>query len=468
MNRLIAIAAGHGGGDPGAIGQNSTEAQEAIQITARVVDRLKADGRFSVYHVSDSLGLAAEINDLNAHYKNGDGVAFEVHKNAGGGHGCQVYYLAGDGGALDHATKLSQSLADVTGLPNRGARPDNEPALVARLGGPLGWTRNVNMESYLIEAGFQDSDSISDDADERFAEGIYEGILKIYGLGAKAIPAPPAPAQDPWADAIPIDIAIEVTAKNLLVRETPHTTAASGVGVDANGQKLNGDGNLLAGDVVTVKAYIHSDDVDLSAKGGAHTDLWGKTPHGKAMWLGGTDFAERLALKQTPAPVVTPPPVPAAPEPSPLELFFAKFNIAELPGGPVEMYARAGSHLVNLETRAAFGSTYAEGDPITVKYAAAVGSDVFYMTEYSASHMNATGFRADDLLVVRPISAAVTIPVSAPVSAPAPGPTESMDSIMPPAANTATPEQPTLSWHDRLVILLAGILAWFDKKNKDK
>lgn len=98
---------------------------------------------------------------------------------------------------------------------------------------------------------------------------------------------------------------VEVTVPTLIVRRGPGTQFQGGVGNTP-------DGNLHEGQQTHLVGYVHGQDVDYSATGGAHTDIWGETVNSAGehhwVWTGGTTFhlppglAEELPVPNLPAP----------------------------------------------------------------------------------------------------------------------------------------------------------------------
>src|SRR6187402_3146062 len=110
IQKRVILAAGHGGGDNGAQGQGTTEAHETVQITDRVAAYLRDKG-IDVQVVPHSLNLGATIDWINARFKNlNDGLAIEIHKNAGGGTGSEVWTPSyPDDTSKDEATKITNA-----------------------------------------------------------------------------------------------------------------------------------------------------------------------------------------------------------------------------------------------------------------------------------------------------------------------------------------------------------------------
>lgn len=185
MQRRVLLAAGHGGGDPGAVGQGTTEAEQVIDIVNRLAEKLRADGQLEVVVVPHELNLVDEINWVNARYGSlEDGYCLEVHKNSGvGGHGVEVWYFSGDGQSQAYAQQVLNGLVSITGLPDRGVKGD-----ATNRYGRLGWIRDTNPWAGLAECGF-----ITDGGDtldnNLWADALKIGVLNLWGL-APAAPAP--------------------------------------------------------------------------------------------------------------------------------------------------------------------------------------------------------------------------------------------------------------------------------------
>lgn len=189
IKKRIIFAAGHGDGDNGAAAQGTTEFIENIQITDLAAHYLRQAGGFEVHVVPHTLNLAAQIAWVNARWGGlEDGIAVEIHKNAGGGTGSEVWTPSHPDAT---ARKFSQSIADhlakETGLRNRGVKEAQNNRW-----GRLGWCDDVKMYACLVEAGFIDVDPTDDRTDKKYAAGIVNGILAYFGSKPAAQPSAPA------------------------------------------------------------------------------------------------------------------------------------------------------------------------------------------------------------------------------------------------------------------------------------
>jgi hypothetical protein len=170
----ILISAGHNPGtDPGAIGQGEHEADNNVAIANRVTLYLKdwfVGTSHSVIHMPDNVGnLDAEIKWANKNIKFGEGFAIQIHRNAGGGTGNEIW-TTNYANQIKFAETVLKTMTEITKLPSRGVR---DTVTYKR---PLGWISGLNSESILIEARFIDKDDISHTADMIDAYAIACGI----------------------------------------------------------------------------------------------------------------------------------------------------------------------------------------------------------------------------------------------------------------------------------------------------
>lgn len=174
--KTILISAGHNPGtDSGAVGQGQYECNENIAIADRVVLYLRAWGISTIYMPNNVGDLQAEINWANANMSEGQGYAIQIHRNAGGGTGNEVWttdYL----NQIKLATAILNAMNSLTKLKSRGVKD------IKTSSWPLGWINYVNAESVLIEARFIDVDSITDADDMLDAYAIACGIADFLGV----------------------------------------------------------------------------------------------------------------------------------------------------------------------------------------------------------------------------------------------------------------------------------------------
>lgn len=83
----LLLVAGHGEGDPGAIGNGYKEADLTREVVTKLYDKLKNIYNVTVYDTAKNL-YKQRKNGLNFNFRQYD-LVLEVHFNSGGGHGCE-------------------------------------------------------------------------------------------------------------------------------------------------------------------------------------------------------------------------------------------------------------------------------------------------------------------------------------------------------------------------------------------
>jgi len=152
----LAVGAGHGGSDTGAVYGKYIERDLARNITAQIDAQAKARGLAYTDVTDNDSSLANDIARVNA---SGADVAIQNHINAGVGnahtknYGIEVWHDDETTAATRQlAGRLAENLNAFYKLPNRGAKPDNLNRY-----GRLAWTSDTKMPALLIEWGFIDS-----------------------------------------------------------------------------------------------------------------------------------------------------------------------------------------------------------------------------------------------------------------------------------------------------------------------
>lgn len=122
----------------------------------------------------------------------------ELHLNAGGGTGPEVYYKHNSKQGKALAAAISKSIATNLGLKDRGAK-------TKLISGQdyFGCVREIKCMSFLVETVFIDTKGDRDkviyaSGQEQCAKAIAAAVAKYYGLGRKETPKPaPTPAPSP-------------------------------------------------------------------------------------------------------------------------------------------------------------------------------------------------------------------------------------------------------------------------------
>ena len=189
MARKVFIGVGHGGSDPGAVANGFHEAGLNLAIALACQDELARHGVLVKMsrNKDENDPLSEEIRECNAFDPE---LAVEIHNNAGGGDGCEVFYsiYGGTGkvladNILNEAVKIGQN--------SRGAKTRKNSS-----GGDYyGWLRNTKAPAVIVECAFVDNKKdiqIIDTKAEQvvFGVAIAKGVLKTLGIAYKAQEAP--------------------------------------------------------------------------------------------------------------------------------------------------------------------------------------------------------------------------------------------------------------------------------------
>jgi N-acetylmuramoyl-L-alanine amidase len=184
MAKKVFIAAGHGGSDPGAVANGFKEKNLNLAISLACQAELERHGvsvRMSRTKDEDET-LTQQTNECNAFAPD---VAVNIHNNAGGGDGVEVFHgVAGGTGKtlavniLDEAVKIGQN--------SRGAKTRKN----SNGGDFYGFIRQPACPAVIVECAFVDNIKdiqIIDTAAEQKAFGvaIAKGVLKTLGIAYK-------------------------------------------------------------------------------------------------------------------------------------------------------------------------------------------------------------------------------------------------------------------------------------------
>lgn len=172
--KVIVIDAGHGGSDPGAVGNGLREKDITLDIALRVKQLLEEKG-FAVIMTRDSdvYPSLKERTDL-ANNANAD-IFVSIHVNSGGGTGIETWWYSKGPEpqkSLELAKSIQNELIKETNARDRGVKDGN-----------LHVNRESKMPSALIEVGFIDNASdaaklAQSSYKQQIAKGIVEGIIK--------------------------------------------------------------------------------------------------------------------------------------------------------------------------------------------------------------------------------------------------------------------------------------------------
>lgn len=192
MNICISIGHGKsakGGYDSGALGGNYQEFKIGREIGKYIGEIFKGYAcTVDVINYDATLYLTERIAHVNKH---GYDLAIEIHLNASGGTGSEVYYKHQSATGKKLAAAISKSIANTFGIRDRGAKVKINPANGTDY---FGFVRSCKCESLLIETVFIDTASdrkhVETAAGQRqCAEAIVKAIANFYGIKKKSAPA---------------------------------------------------------------------------------------------------------------------------------------------------------------------------------------------------------------------------------------------------------------------------------------
>jgi len=192
MNICISIGHGKsakGGYDSGALGGNYQEFKIGREIGKYIGEIFKGYAcTADVINYDATLYLTDRIAHVNKH---GYDLAIEIHLNASGGTGSEVYYKHKSSTGKKLAAAISKSIANTFGIRDRGAKIKINPANGTDY---FGFVRSCKCESLLIETVFIDTASdrkhVETAAGQRqCAEAIVSAIANFYGIKKKSAPA---------------------------------------------------------------------------------------------------------------------------------------------------------------------------------------------------------------------------------------------------------------------------------------
>lgn len=197
----ICISIGHGksakgGYDSGALGGNYQEFKIAREIGKYIGEVFKGYAcTADVINYDATLYLTDRIAYVNKH---GYDLAIEIHLNASGGTGSEVYYKHKSATGKKLAGAISKSIAKTFGIRDRGAKVKINPSNGTDY---FGFVRSCKCESLLIETVFIDTASdrkhVETAAGQRqCAEAIVKAAADFYGIKKKASTSTNKPTTD--------------------------------------------------------------------------------------------------------------------------------------------------------------------------------------------------------------------------------------------------------------------------------
>ena len=196
MSVKIYIDAGHGGRDPGAVGNGMRESDINLEVSRLLGSLLEGAGVSVRYSRVDDSSPADRVGGANSW---GADYFVSIHTNAAGGTGVETIIAETKQPDRAFAQAVNDRYAADMGLRNRGVKLDAQ--LPVRSVGVL---RNTRMPAILIELAFIDSPVANPDVNilrnrrRDMAQALARGLLQFLGVKQDSTPAQsPAVSQPP-------------------------------------------------------------------------------------------------------------------------------------------------------------------------------------------------------------------------------------------------------------------------------
>ena len=200
----ILLIAGHGDGDSGAVGNGYKECDLTREFASLICSKLK---KICCATLADTNRNWFEYIGTNSYDFSDYNYVLEIHFNAGGGTGSEIYVTDSEKGITVEESILN-NLCGTAGYNNRGVKRKNF-RVIQRI-------KSQGISSALLEVCFIDSEmdiATYQQKKDLIARAIANGIAEGFGL---TTPAPEAP--DALGSSVE-DNAIEWCTKNNLLHE---------------------------------------------------------------------------------------------------------------------------------------------------------------------------------------------------------------------------------------------------------
>ena len=177
----VFIGVGHGGGDPGAVANNTKEKDLNLSIALACRDVLVKHGvSVKMSRTKDENdALTEEIKECNAFSPD---FAVDIHCNAGGGKGAEVFHHHGGGKGKILAENILSEIVKV-GQNSRGAKIRKNSSGKDY----YGFIRETSCPAVIIECAFVDNATdlkilATESQRKSMGEAIAKGILRTLGV----------------------------------------------------------------------------------------------------------------------------------------------------------------------------------------------------------------------------------------------------------------------------------------------
>ena len=178
--KKVYIGVGHGGSDPGAV-KYLVEKEINLIVSKHCRDYLKLAGVDTMMsrEVDENTSLTEKIKEANDW---GADLALDIHNNAGGGDGAEVFHSINYGEGKELAENILKEIKAI-GQNSRGAKVKKN----SRGTDYFGFIRSTSMPAVIVECVFVDKKADAEQIDEAheqkaFGIAIAKGVLKTLGI----------------------------------------------------------------------------------------------------------------------------------------------------------------------------------------------------------------------------------------------------------------------------------------------
>lgn len=151
----VYIGVGHGGTDPGACSQSFKESSLTLAIALSCQAELARNLVETLISRTTDITFPTNKKVPQANTFNAD-LVVDIHINAGGGHGVEVYYSIAGGKSKTLAYNVLTAIVSTTKQTNRGIKTKQ-----GNSGDYFGIIRDTDAPAVLVECGFIDTDDIN-------------------------------------------------------------------------------------------------------------------------------------------------------------------------------------------------------------------------------------------------------------------------------------------------------------------
>lgn len=190
MAKKVFISVGHGGADSGAVGINGIKEKDVnLAISLECAKVLQRHGVDVLMSRTKDENDKTKVKECNA-FLGADGIAVDIHNNAGNGDGCEVYYYSKGGKSLTLAQHIVSEIAAIGQNLRKGSSGQNDGLKYRKnvLGGEYyAFIRETVAPAVIVECAFLDNKTdvqiIDTEAEQKaFGIAIARGILKALNI----------------------------------------------------------------------------------------------------------------------------------------------------------------------------------------------------------------------------------------------------------------------------------------------